>query len=61
MRALGRGNKERLRFVGKKEEGEHGLGLKSIRYIAEKYGGKMSVQAEEGIFNLNILFPISEN
>ena len=44
-----------------KKEGEHGLGLKSIRYIAEKYGGKMSVQAEEGIFNLNILFPISEN
>lgn len=36
----------------------HGYGLKSVRLIAEKYGGNMSVVAKDGIFRLNvILFP----
>ena len=36
----------------------HGYGLKSVRYIAENYGGNVSVKADGGIFRLNILlFP----
>lgn len=35
----------------------HGFGLKSIRRTAEKYGGYMSVQAEDGLFLLHILLP----
>ena len=37
-------------------EGElHGYGMKSIRQIAAKYGGTISVKAEDGVFLLNIL------
>lgn len=36
------------------ERGYHGYGLKSIRLIAKKYGGDISVSAENGIFNLVI-------
>ncbi len=36
------------------EKGYHGYGLKSIRLIAEKYGGDISVSASDGIFNLGI-------
>lgn len=35
----------------------HGFGLKSIRRTAEKYGGYMAVQAENGLFLLHILLP----
>lgn len=44
-----------------KQAGEHGYGLKSIRYIAEKYGGRLSVNGENGVFNLNILFPLRKS
>lgn len=37
----------------------HGYGLKSIRYLTEKYHGNMTVTAEDGIFHVNILLPIS--
>ena len=33
--------------------------MKSIKMLAEKYGGYVSVKAEDGVFNLNILLPIS--
>ncbi|MFF1528016.1 ATP-binding protein [Cellulomonas sp. NPDC058312] len=36
----------------------HGYGLKSIRYTAEKYGGSMTVNTEDGWFVLRILVPI---
>ena len=36
----------------------HGYGLKSIRYTAEKYGGSMTVNTEDGWFVLRILLPI---
>jgi hypothetical protein len=36
----------------------HGYGLKSIRYTAEKYGGSMTVNAEDGWFVLRILLPM---
>lgn len=37
----------------------HGYGMKSIRMIAEKYGGEMTVRAD-GMFHLAVLLPIPE-
>lgn len=39
----------------------HGFGTKSMAAIAAKYGGTISFQAKNGIFNLNLLFPISQD
>lgn len=36
----------------------HGYGVKSIKYIAEKYGGHASMSIDDNIFNLDIIFPI---
>ncbi|MBQ1490622.1 MAG: sensor histidine kinase, partial [Blautia sp.] len=36
----------------------HGYGLKSMRFVAEKYGGTMTLQAEDEVFTTNILLPI---
>lgn len=57
---------EKLRFEGglpittKSESQDHGFGMKSIRYTAEKYNGTITVQAEGQIFTLQILIPIPE-
>lgn len=37
----------------------HGYGMRSIKHIVEKYGGSMSVTAENGVFSLDLLFPLS--
>lgn len=42
----------------KKDKNYHGFGLKSIRMITEKYHGNMSVSAENGVFNINLLVPL---
>ncbi len=41
----------------KEDTVNHGYGLKSIRAIAEKYGGGMTVRDEGGFFRLNIMMP----
>ena len=38
----------------------HGFGTKSMVAIVNKYGGTVSFQAKDGVFNLNMLFPISD-
>lgn len=38
----------------------HGFGTRSIRYIAEKYGGDVRMRAEGGKFVLDILFPLTQ-
>ncbi len=38
----------------------HGYGLKSIRYTAEKYGGSMTVNAQDHWFVLRILLPLPQ-
>ena len=38
----------------------HGYGMKSIKYLTEKYGGTMSIQTKNDIFKLNIIIPIQE-
>ncbi|MBR4210619.1 MAG: sensor histidine kinase [Verrucomicrobia bacterium] len=36
---------------------QHGFGTKSIQYVAEQYGGELSVRAEHGIFSITVGFP----
>ena len=52
---------EGLPRTTKGDSNYHGFGIKSIKYIVEKYAGTVSVSVEEGIFDLKILFPISAN
>lgn len=42
----------------KADRNSHGFGLRSMKLIAEKYGGEMSVQAESGVFRLGFVIPI---
>lgn len=41
----------------KKSDGYHGFGLKSIRFIAEKYGGQLHLDVKSGFFILQAIFP----
>lgn len=43
----------------KADKASHGFGLKSIRYLAEKYGGRMCVSVQDHIFILQIMLPLS--
>lgn len=43
----------------KPNNGYHGFGLKSIRHTAEKYGGHLTVEVEDGCFHLRVLIPLS--
>lgn len=47
-----------LPLTTKQDKKYNGFGMKSIRYICEKYHGSLSVRPEGGIFNLNILFAL---
>lgn len=38
----------------------HGFGMRSMKHIAEKYGGYMTVTADGGRFRLDFLFPVAE-
>lgn len=49
--------KDGLPLSTKGNNDNHGFGLKSIRYTAEKYGGTASVQAEGHYYTLQILIP----
>lgn len=46
-----------LPVTDKEDKNQHGFGVKSIRYIAEKYNGDLFIQARDGKFYLDILFP----
>lgn len=41
----------------KTDEHSHGFGVKSIRHIAQQYGGSMSIKAENHWFTVTILLP----
>lgn len=48
-----------LPATSKEEDaGYHGFGLKSIRCTAEKYGGFLTIQNEDGIFLFRVTIPI---
>lgn len=45
----------------KEDSARHGFGTKSIRYIAEQYGGVLEIKAEDGMFFLEVRFPAAVN
>lgn len=52
--------KGNLPATSKQDRENHGYGLKSIRYTAEKYKGSMSIQAKDHWFEVRILIPEGE-
>ena len=50
-----------LPVTRKGDKGCHGFGLKSIRATAAKYGGFLTIQAEDGIFLLRVTIPRNES
>lgn len=44
----------------KEQAGEHGYGLRSIRYTVEKYGGCMTIHPEGHLFLLRVSIPIPD-
>ena len=44
----------------KKDTDAHGFGIKSVKYIVEKYGGVVTTEISGSTFLLNILLPQSE-
>jgi len=51
---------KKIRFVGgipettKRDKGEHGFGMRSIRQIVNTYNGHMLVEAQDGIFRFTV-------
>ena len=50
--------KEGLPVTTKENKDYHGYGIKSMRYITEKYGGTISIKDNNNIFKINLLFPL---
>lgn len=48
-----------LPLTTKSDQRSHGFGLRSIRYLAKKYGGDMVVSISGHIFTLQIMIPVS--
>lgn len=44
----------------KNDKRYHGFGMKSIQMIVEKYNGYLAVNADKGLFTLNILLPLNQ-
>lgn len=40
------------------DQSAHGFGIKSMMMIVQKYDGTISFNTENGVFNVNILFPL---
>lgn len=51
---------EGMPLTSKKDRNYHGFGLKSIKLIAKKYGGDVSITTKDQIFNLNIIIPVKK-
>ena len=41
----------------KADKNYHGYGIKSMKYITDKYGGDIFVEVSGDVFKLNILLP----
>lgn len=44
--------------TSKEDKGSHGFGVRSIKAMAEKYGGSIHVNADDGMFTMTILIPL---
>ena len=47
-----------LPLTTKTDRAYHGFGMKSIAFIAKKYGGAMTASADGGIFDVNVIMPL---
>ncbi|WP_099467238.1 ATP-binding protein [Konateibacter massiliensis] len=47
-----------LPHTTKHDETSHGFGLKSIKYLTEKYHGWMELSTSDGVFTLQLTFPL---
>lgn len=52
--------KNGLPISTKQDKKLHGYGMRSIRYVVNKYNGTMTVFVKNETFNLNVLFPLEE-
>ncbi len=52
--------KDGLPVTSKGDTFNHGFGMKSIKMTVEKYGGKLYITTEDGVFNIKILFPVNQ-
>lgn len=50
--------KDGLPLTTKKDNGYHGFGIKSMKYLAKKYGGYIYSSLNSGIFMMQIVIPI---
>ena len=41
-----------------KKRGNHGLGLKRVQVLADRYGGFLNLQNQPGIFAAEVLLPL---
>lgn len=49
-----------LPITDKEDKQNHGFGVRSIRYITEKYHGELYMRVKNGMFFLDIIFPEPE-
>ena len=47
--------------TSKQDKTHHGYGLKSMKYVVHKHGGKLLVEKEDNIFILSLDIPIISN
>lgn len=47
-----------LPVTTKDDKNYHGFGMRSLRMIVKKYGGELSAYVTDGVFHLNIIFPL---
>ena len=55
------GDRDELKGVfptSKADKTQHGFGIKSMKRIAEKYGGVLDIYISNGIFQVSVLFPL---
>ncbi len=52
------GFKDGMPLTTKEDGRPHGYGMKSMRMMAERYGGTLTCRTQDDIFHLNILIPI---
>lgn len=45
------------RTTSKQDKGRHGYGIKSMKYVVDYYGGTMTTNIEDGIYELRIALP----
>ena len=50
-----------LPLTSKANKANHGYGVRSIDYVAKKYGGDLTISASDGIYSLSLLLPSSVN